>query len=213
MKEKYKNRLKELINISFNLLEQKIANGGIISKNEASFQLELGYILKVVGQLYQFNPDEKFHLELERYIYLQKESKKSKTKTARTDIYIEFGTKNEKVTCAIELKFLKKQNHREPNNRYDIFSDLSNLEDYKENGIDLCYFYISTDHSHYVNQNEYSENTKDFDFRTGKKYCSGKKLEYKTEKPYGNPISLKGNYEFNWTEPSDNLYFMKLEIN
>jgi len=211
MKGKFKNRLKQIIDTSFDLLEMKIANGGIISKNEASFQLELGYILKVVGQLYEFHPSEKFHLELENTIKLNKKSRKSKSDKARIDIYLEFGTENEKVNSAIELKFLKKQNHREPNNRYDIFKDLANLEDYKENGIELCYFYISTDHSHYVNQKEYSENTSDFDFRNGTEYIANTKLVYKTEKPYGKPISLNGNYKFNW-KTIENLHFMKVEI-
>jgi len=211
MKEKFKNRLKQIIDTSFDLLEMKIANGGIISKNEASFQLELGYILKVVGQLYEFHPNEKFHLELENTIQLKTKSRKSKSDKARIDIYLEFGTENEKVNSAIELKFLKKQNHREPNNRYDIFKDLANLEDYKENGIELCYFYISTDHSHYVNQKEYSENTSDFDFRNGTEYIANTKLVYKTEKPYGEPISLNGNYKFNW-KTIESLHFMKVEI-
>lgn len=189
----------------------KIANGGIISKNESSFQLELGYILKVVGQLYEFHPNEKFHLELENSIELKTASKKSKTEKARIDLYLEFGTESERVSSAIELKFLKKENHREPNNRYDIFKDLSNLEAYKDSGIDLCYFYISTDHSHYVNQEKYSDNTSDFDFRNGSEYRAGAILEYKTEKPYGQPLSLKGNYEFIWKE-IENLYFMKVII-
>lgn len=211
MIEKYKKRLNKIINLSFELLEMKIANGGIISKNEASFQLELGYILKVIGQLHQFHPNEKFHLELENTIKLKNNSIKSKSNKARIDIYLEFGTEKEKVNSAIELKFLKKQNHREPNNRYDIFKDLANLEDYKDNGIDLCYFYISTDHSHYVNQKEYSKYTRDFDFRNGKEYISGTRLEYKTKKPYGKPISLTGNYRFNW-KTIENLNFMKVEI-
>jgi hypothetical protein len=212
MKENFKNRLIEIIETSFRLLEMKIANGGIISKNEASFQLELAYILKVVGQLYEFQPNEKFHLELENYIDLKTPSIKSKSKKARVDIYLEFGNQNQKIKGAIELKYLKKRNHREPNNRYDIFKDISNLEAYKENGIDLCYFFISTDHSHYVNQEKYSIDTADFDFRDGSEYEKGKTLIYNTEKPYGDPIELIGNYEFKWTEPSDNIYFMKLEI-
>jgi len=112
----------------------------------------------------------------------------------------------------LNLNFWKKQNHREPNNRYDIFKDISNLEAYKENGIDLCYFYISTDHSHYVNQKKYSIDTADFDFRDGTEYTKGKTLIYNTEKPYGAPIKLNGNYKFKWTEPSQNIYFMKLKI-
>ena len=103
MKENFKNRLTEIIETSFRLLEMKIANGGIISKNEASFQLELGYILKVVGQLYEFQPNEKFHLELENYIDLKIPSIKSKSKKARVDIYLEFGNENHKIKSAIEL--------------------------------------------------------------------------------------------------------------
>lgn len=212
MKENLKNRLIEIIETSFRLLEMKIANGGIISKNEASFQLELAYILKVVGQLYEFQPNEKFHLELESYIDLKKTSIKSKSKKARVDIYLEFGNDENKIKGAIELKFLKKKNHREPNNRYDIFKDISNLEAYKENGIDLCYFYISTDHSHYVNQKIYSIDTDDFDFRDGVEYSKGKVLYYRTKKPYGEPIKLKGSYKFEWEKPTENFYFMKLKI-
>lgn len=132
MIETFKNRLTEIIETSFRLLEMKIANGGIISQNEASFQLELGYILKVVGQLYEFKPTEKFHLELESYFDLEKKSIKSNSNKARVDIYLEFGDEKQKSKGAIELKFLKKRNHREPNNRYDIFKDISNLEAYKK---------------------------------------------------------------------------------
>ena len=86
MKKRFFERLEKIINTSFELLEMKIAEGGIISKNEASFQLELGYILKVVGQLYEFNSNEKFHLEMEKNISLNQVSSKSKTNKARVDI-------------------------------------------------------------------------------------------------------------------------------
>ena len=82
----------------------------------------------------------------------------------------------------------------------------------KENGIDLNYLFLSTDHNHYVNQSEYSADTKDFDIRKGSKYTSGQILEYRTAKPFGPPIILKGNYEFDWSEPTENIYFTKIEI-
>ena len=212
MIEKYRNRLKEIIEMSFRTLELKLANGGIISKNEASFQLELGYILKVFGQLYEFHPNEKFNLEMESYVDLKEKSIKSKSKKARVDILMTFGTEEESAKGAIELKFFKKKSHGEPNNRYDVFKDISNLEAYKENGIDLNYLFLSTDHSHYVNQSEYSADTKDFDIRKGSKYTSGQILEYRTAKPFGPPIILKGNYEFDWSEPTENIFFTKIEI-
>jgi hypothetical protein len=212
MIEKYRNRLKEIIEMSFRTLEMKLANGGVISQNEASFQLELSYILKVFGQLYEFAPNEKFNIQMENNIKLENKSIKSKSKNARVDILITFGTEDEFATGAIELKFFKKKNHREPNNRYDIFKDISNLEAYKESGIDLNYLFLSTDHSHYVNQLEYSADTKDFDIRKGSRYSSGQVLEYRTAKPFGPPIILKGNYEFDWSEPTENIYFTKIEI-
>ena len=67
MIEKYRNRLKEIIEMSFQTLEMKLSNGGIISKNEASFQLELGYILKVFGELYEFHPREKNRYKINKY--------------------------------------------------------------------------------------------------------------------------------------------------
>ena len=212
MKENFKQRLNDIIQTSFKLLEMKISYGGIISKNEASFQFELGHILRLIGKLYEFKNDEKFHLEFEKNIKLKQNSIKSSSKKARIDIYLEFGNQSEKIIGAIELKFLKKINNREPNNRYDVFADISNLEAYKENGIDICYFYLSTDHDHYVNKKKYSINTADFDFRNGSEYTAGKLLSYNTAKPYGNSISLKGNYKFEWIEPTKNLFFLKLKI-
>lgn len=149
---------------------------------------------------------------MESYIKLSTKSIKSNSKKARIDILLTFGTETEFATGAIELKFFKKKNHREPNNRYDIFKDISNLEAYKEDGIDLNYLFISTDHKHYVDQKEYSVDTKDFDIRRGSSYKSGQVLEYRTTNPYGPPIMLKGNYEFDWSEPIDNIYFTKIEI-
>jgi hypothetical protein len=109
------------------------------------------------------------------------------------------------------LKFLKKENHREPNSRYDVFEDLSNLELYKQHNIDLCYFILATDHSHYVNQEIYSPDTSDFDFRNGKKYKAGTILKYKTVKPYGEDISLKQDYSFSW-DTVEKYHFLKVKI-
>jgi len=112
---------------------------------------------------------------------------------------------------ALELKFFKKENHREPNNRYDVFKDLSNLELYKKNNIDICYFIIATDHQHYVNQKDYSTDTKDFDFRDESEYNANTLLEYRTNKPYGNTIKLNNSYKFKWKQIND-LYFLKVKI-
>ena len=136
---------------------------------------------------------------------------KSKSKKARIDIYMEYKNPNLSVKTAIELKFFKRENHREPNNRYDVFQDIRNLEIYKNNDIDLCFFVLGTNHPHYFNAEQYSLDTSDFDFRQGSIYKKGTSLIYNTQKPYGAEIVLDSDYEFKWQEIG-NFYFLKLEV-
>lgn len=198
----------EIVDKSYELFVQKIVNGSLSFKNEASMQLELAYILKTLGQLYEFRKEDDFKVLLEETLpFNEKDAPK-----ARVDIMLEYNSGKEKpFQVAIELKFLKKINHREPNNRYDVFNDLLYLEKYKEAGIHHGYFILVTDHDHYVNQGKYSDNTADFDFRDGKEYHAGEVLEYKTKKPHGEPIKLAGNHKFQW-EKYESLYFFKIKI-
>lgn len=198
----------EIIERAYILLIRKLGAGGLCVQNEMAFQIELGAILRVLGNMYEFQPEDKFTLEFENYINLKEKSNKSGKNRARVDIVIHYKS----IKAAIELKFFKKENHREPNNRYDVFNDLSNLEKYKESDMDLCYFMLGTDHMHYVNPPKpYSPDTGDFDFRDGAKYEANKLLEYRTAKPYGGPIQLKQSYDFKW-EHINNLHFFKLKI-
>jgi len=201
----------EIIETAYKLLIRKLAFGGITAKNEAAFQLELGHILKTIGQLYEFRLADKFHLEFETYISLNTQSIKSKTDRARVDILIKYQDDHSTTKAAIELKYFKRANHREPNNRYDVFKDISNLEMYRHHDIDICYFILATDHAHYVEQEIYSADTADFDFRHEKRYKSGTILKYKTASPYGADLSLQNDYDFNWDRVND-LYFLKLKV-
>lgn len=201
----------EIIETAYRLLIHKLAFGGLTAKNEAAFQLEFGYILKTLGQLYEFRIVDKFYLEFETYINLTEQSIKSKTDRARVDLLIKYQDEHSMTKAAIELKFFKKENHREPNNRYDVFKDISNLEIYKQHGIDLCYFILATDHLHYVNQERYSADTGDFDFRNNRIYKAGTILQYKTENPYDSDISLRQDYEFKWDNVND-LHYLKLKV-
>jgi hypothetical protein len=100
---------------------------------------------------------------------------------------------------------------REPNNRYDVFSDIQNLEAYGDFA-DIGFLIVATDHHHYVNQDSYSQDTADFDFKHGKSYSAGTVLTYKTENPYGEPISLGNSYSFAWDEFSGGVHFLKLPV-
>lgn len=211
LKEKQIKLTEEIIDTAYSLLTQKLAFGGLSARNESAFQLEFGHILKTIGQLYEFRLVDKFHLEFETYISLNESSIKSRSTRARVDLLLKYQDEHHTTKAAIELKFFKKENHREPNNRYDVFKDISNLELYKSHGIDLCYFILATDHSHYCYQDKYSSDTADFDFRHGKEYKSGRVLQYKTAKPFGPDISLKNDYHFEWNKIED-LNFLKLKV-
>lgn len=211
IKENQIKLTEEIMETAYSLLTHKLAFGGITARNESSFQLELGYILKTLGQLYEFRITDKFYLEFETYISLNETSIKSNSNRARVDLLLKYQDDNNSTKAVIELKFFKKENHREPNNRYDLFKDLSNLELYKRQDIDLCYFILATDHLHYYNQENYSADTADFDFRDGKEYKAGTVLKYKTENPYGEDIKLNHDYVFNWNK-INNLYFLKIKV-
>lgn len=218
---KYSKILSEIVDLSYKILMRQIAGGAILVDNEASFQLQFAYILKTIGELHKFSPDDLYTIELENTIELKEATNKSETTKARVDIILSLGDTNNFSTCAIELKYFKKKNQREPNNRYDVFLDLSNLEQYKKDVYDLAYFIIGTDHEHYVDKCYYSINTKDFDFSNNKEYKKGTILTYNTAKTNVKPIVLDHDYIFMWDKiektysnigECDFSYFLKLEI-
>jgi hypothetical protein len=209
------NVLEEIIKLGLKVLKNKISGGLIDFNNEASMQMQFGIILNTIGKLFESKQSDIFNIELESNFYINSNFDKSNSNKSKIDITMCFGDKSAYSTAAIELKYFKKSNHREPNNRYDVFLDISNLEKYKEEYFDISYLLVLTDHEHYVNQNEYSNDTKDFDFRHNKQYKSKTQLEYRTEKPYGPPLTLRGDYYFKWEnlilENNKILYALILE--
>jgi hypothetical protein len=208
------DRLARVFELSYEALRQKI-NGGLIRvDNEASLQLHFSAILKVVGELFAIDSGEYFSIELEKRVLLKNRTfGKSGTKKANIDIW--FGYRNRVTTeitsCAVELKYFKRENHREPNNRYDVFADLKNLEDYSDYA-DLGFMLVATDHDHYVSHKEYSGDTCDYDFRHDIQYVAGKKLLYRTATPYGAAITLSRSYSFAWDRASKGTHFLKVLV-
>ncbi|MED3501518.1 hypothetical protein P4479_24150 [Brevibacillus agri] len=167
--------LNQIITNSYDILLGQVGKGRIVVQNEASFQLHFAYILKTVGELLQFSLNDTFLIQLEKPYQSAGTLNKSGSKKAKIDIVIQLKNADETVSCAIELKFFQKDNHREPNNRYDVFKDLQNLEDYVySRQYNFGLFFMATDHLHYVNQEKYSIDTADFDFRHGSEYQSGR---------------------------------------
>lgn len=209
-----KDRLNRTFSLAFECLQQKINGGRVSIENEASLQLQFAAILKSVGELFENYRDEIFSIELEKPVSLSGATfGKSGSNKAKIDIFFKYTrvSTGETHSCAIELKYFKKKNHREPNNRYDVFDDIRNLENYGAFA-DCCFMVVATDHDHYVSQETYSPDTGDFDFRNDKTYSAGKIASYRTAEPYGPPIKLAGNYSFKWNTTSDGLHFMQLAV-
>ncbi len=104
--------LEEVIERSYNLLLAQISNGRITIDNEASFQLQFSYILKVIGEMHQFSPNDLFSIKLETPFLSEKVLAKSNSKKAKIDIIISLENRilpESKVSCAIELKYFKRQ--------------------------------------------------------------------------------------------------------
>ena len=214
MKPAADDRLIRVFDLAYECLRRKINGGRIRVENEASLQLQFAAILKSVGELLEVERDEFFSIELEKPVSLSNGSfSKSGSTKAKIDIYFSYTNASTKAvrSCAIEMKFFKKQNHREPNNRYDVFADLHNLETYGHVA-DQCFMVVGTDHDHYVNQQRYSSDTGDFDFREGTNYAAGTVATYRTAKVYGAPITLRGSYAFSWDQTSGGLHFLRVRV-
>lgn len=209
-----KERLTRAFDLAYECLRRKINGGRIVVETEASLQLQFASILKIVGELLEAERDEFFSIELEKPVSHTKALfGKSGSDKAKIDVYCSYtnAATKEKQACAIEMKFFKRKNQREPNNRYDVFSDLHNLENYGDIA-DQCFLLVATDHPHYVDWSSYSKDTCDFDFRDGKSYVGGTLATYRTPKPYGLPITLNNTYDFHWDRDAHGLSFLKVAV-
>lgn len=207
-----------LIEQAFTVFSNKLGFGGIKAENEFSFQFEFGSILKALGQLYEFRVEDQFHLEFESGFLFEEDYSRNKSNKGRIDLFIKYLFNSKLTKVAIEIKFFKKENNREPNNRYDAFKDILKLEAYKRQGVEMCYFILVTDHEHYVVKQKYSDKTKDFDLGQGKSYKANTVLSYRTDNPNYPDMVLEGDYVFNWQkmpktkEETGNYYGLLLRI-
>jgi hypothetical protein len=197
-------RLRKIVQDAVPVLFAQIHGERIKCESEATLQLHLGRVISIMGDLALVHPRETFSIELEKPLI--------GARRGRIDIWFSLTTPdNREWRCAIELKFFKKTNQREPNNRYDVFKDIARLESCKDVA-DLGFMLVGTDHLHYIEQPEYSIDTQDFDFRHGSKYLSGKTMEYRTTSPYGVPITLGQSYDFLWSDGLLSPRYMLLEV-
>jgi len=198
-------RLRNIVNLAVPTLFRQIAGGRVACESEATLQLHLGRIIATAADLEIISERETFSVELEKPL------RGAGGKRGRIDVWFRLTDDDGRAwRCAIELKFFKRENHREPNNRYDVFKDMARLEGCGDVA-DLGFMLVATDHLHYVRQDAYSDATSDFDFRHGRSYAAGTALTYKTG-GYGTPITLAGDYQFSWAEGTTSLHYILVEV-
>ena len=194
-------RLKQIIDISYKLLCHKIVAESITVHNEASLQMQLGIILKQIGQLYEFDKNDRFTVELEAWIEIPP-TIKSANGRARCDIIVELKSDTEAKKAAIELKYFKQgANEAVTDNRFSLLLDLANLELYKQPDPNLlCYEIVYTDNENYTNP----------DNRSKIKITptiSGNEKRYRNRN-----ITLEKAYSSVWDSYAKNHHFLKIDL-
>ncbi|MGM9794969.1 MAG: hypothetical protein ACI3ZZ_01940 [Candidatus Aphodosoma sp.] len=196
--ESYIERLNKIVDNSYEILCSKIAGGQISIVNEASLQLQFGVILTQLGKLYEFSPEDRFSISLESVQEI-KETTKSKRGSARCDIMLYFSNNTTTISLAIELKcFLKSKNAETiTSNRYSVYKDLENLENYDSNG---GYEVVYTNNENYSNPDSKS------------KIPFGDKMKIKKILDDKHPIELRNEYELHWDSFENKHFFLKVKV-
>lgn len=214
----YRERLEEIVNLSYKILYNKIANGSIKIYNEASMQLQLGVILRQLGTLYAFKEKDNFRIELEKTIPLQSPTAKSQHGTARCDIWLELGNGRHNTFAAIELKYFKSSQHTEAttDNRFSLMLDIANLECYAKQESNLLGFAIVyTNNENYTKDSHKTKATiklAPYVTQSIKRELTKKGKQEKVE------VDLQHQYEANWVKfsPTSNKdighYFLIINL-
>ena len=209
----FRERLECIIDQAYVILCNKIAGKEIVVRNEASMQMQLGILLKTIGKLYEFSPDDHFRIELETPEVISATAKSKNG--ARCDIKLAFFEGRQstaKATAFIELKYFKapqveSTTETTTDNRFSVLMDMENLERYRDELKDqgrpypLCYEIVFAENSLYCSQKRKTE------------YGIGEGVQSKDTYSYkGKVISLKNTYTFHWDTYSDSQYWLKIDV-
>ena len=114
------SRLRNIVHLAVPTLFRQISGGRVRCESEATLQLHLGRIISSAADLEIISERETFSVELEKPL------RSNGGKRGRIDVWFRLTDGDGREwRCAIELKFFKRENHREPNNRYDVFKDIA----------------------------------------------------------------------------------------
>ena len=209
MHDSAKTNAGNLVEVGLKRVVAKVNSAELLISNEATLQHHLALEIHLAA----LERKTGIEMTLEKRVFIEDGALPKGQNKA--DIDIIFACNSEEKRCAIELKFFKRGNQREPNNRYDAYADIARLEIYKSKNIcDFGYFILMTDHPHYYDPSfgAHSHATGDFTLRNGAKYESGQVLTYDTATPYGTPLTLKNNYTFDWGNWDNDLKLLVVNV-
>ena len=228
----YTSRMKEILDEAWKIFKWQFANKAFVKEieNEAPFQLHFASIIRSIGNMYVL-PGETFYVDLET-VWTSPDKNKKKYIDITCGFY-EFGVPYPKYTCAVELKFKRKDYGALPHNLFAIYKDIESLEEevlvtdeeckdvYSEgrfyfitNNSDYCY------KSAYVNKSKQQENDgkhKYQPFGLSEKTMK-KEVVYHPEKgsEEDRRASLTNEYSIVWERyeigEGDDWYFLELDI-
>lgn len=186
--ETLKERLNEIVQTSYRLLCNKIVGGVIDVDNESSLQLQLGVIIKTIGQMFEFTPEDRFSIVLEHVVKDETiQTWKSKGK-ARIDVKLTLTDGKETCSAVVELKYFPKtEGETVTDNRFFMLADLENIETYLRLGeADLGYFMLYTTNKNYLS-----------DSRSGVKIGNEDSISGNIESN-NRKVFLTGSYKLKW---------------
>lgn len=132
--EKFSERMRAAISLSWVMFSRKVGNGLIPINKEASMQLQYAYVLQQLLPLITFHDDEKFDIELETGVRI-------KGRSREIDLLFTGELGKQKHVIAIEMKCYRtlaaSGGKRGATDIFmkDVYEDLHLLEQYVSGGI------------------------------------------------------------------------------
>jgi len=178
-------RLRYIFSLAWSIVLQQIAEGKLRPTNEATLQLHLGYVLQNLGMLALLDPEECFHMELE---------KPAPHGRGRLDLTYRFN----ETQAAVELKFFRKPS---TSDAYDCWKDISRLQKLEEYALKI-FLCLSRDNS-YLN-GKIDDNSQGLSIADNCKYMKNSELvppwkgKWK-DKSYDKHILIHQTTECHWS--------------
>lgn len=144
--ENYHHRLHDVLELSWSILKSRFIDGRYSITKEAPFQHHFAHIISAIGESHCSKRDDIFLVDLE--------TKCGDIKGKNKYIDITCGFVNQKVNCAIELKFKTNSQGAQDHGRIDAFVDIEALELVCGEKFSFGRFYMITDSTPYIHQSK-----------------------------------------------------------